>query len=103
MTKNTNAPIYKSSATLWDGTQKLRGCLELWETEIFFRLNEFKESHLNLSIPLTAIEKVEEYLVFDLAKNGLRIQDKQGKYDLFVIDDVHKFKHILLEELARLK
>ncbi len=96
------APIYKTPAVLWDKTQQLHGSLELWETEIFFRLNEFKESHLNLSIPLTAIEKVEEYLVFDLAKNGLRIQDKHGKYDLFVLDDVRKFKHILLHEIAKL-
>ena len=100
MKKNDHHLIYKSSATLCDGTSRLQGCLELWNTEIYFRLNDFKESHLNLIIPLKGIEKVEEYLVFDLAKNGLRIQDEEGRYDLFVLEDVRTFKQILIKTMG---
>ena len=101
MKQNIKTPIFKTSAFLWDGNQKLKGTLELLETEICFRPIDFKGSHLNLHIPLESIEKVEEYLVFDLAKNGLKIQDKDGKIDLLVMDDVSKFKKILLEVLAK--
>ena len=95
-------PILKLPASLWDGIRQLPGTLELWETEVIFRLKDFKESHLDLRIPLVGIEKVEEYLVFDLAKNGLRIQGKDGKYDMFVLEDVRGFKHALAKELTRL-
>ena len=103
MKKNIRESLFSTPASLWDGTSQLSGTLELWATEVVFRPAGFRDSHLNLSIPLAAIEKVEEYLVFNLAKNGLRIQGKKEKYDLFVLDEVRNFKLILLKELEKLK
>lgn len=102
MEGKSHIPVFSTPAFLWDGVIQLSGILEVWEREVVFSLNNFKESHLSLSIPLTAIERVEEYLVFDLAKNGLRIQDKDGKYDLFVLEEVHQFKNRLLAAMERL-
>lgn len=100
MKKKLHTPIFSTPASLWDGASQLSGNLELWETEVVFRLADFKDSHLNLRIPLADIEKVEEYLVFNVAKNGLKIQDREGRYDLFVLEDVRGFKLQLLAALA---
>lgn len=103
MHKNNDNPIFTTPAYLWDSVKQLTGTLELWKKVVIFRLNDFKGSHLDLRIPLESIEKVEEFLVFDLAKNGLRIQDSAGKYDLFVLEEVSQFKIHLNNELANLK
>ena len=100
MKKNLRRPLVSTPASLWDGTSQLSGSLELWETEIVFLPAGFNNSHLNLRIPLADIEKVEEYLVIDWVKNGLQIKSREGKSDLFVIDDVRSFKIRLLKALA---
>ncbi|MCB9276579.1 MAG: hypothetical protein H6564_21280 [Lewinellaceae bacterium] len=101
MSKNPGPPLFTTPASLWDGASQLPGSLELWETEAVFRPTGFASGHLSLRIPLAGIEKVEEYLVFNLARNGLRIQSREGKYDLFVLEDMQGFKARLLEMLAR--
>lgn len=103
MEKPIRSPILSAPAALWNGIRQLPGTLELWETEVVFRLNDFKDSHLNLSIALLEIEKVEEFLVYDLARNGLRIQNKDGNFDLFVLDEAPRFKRLLEEHLARFR
>lgn len=101
MDKNLGPPLFSTPASLWDGATQLPGSLELWETEAVFRPAGFTSGYLSLRIPLAEIEKVEEYLVFNLARNGLRIQSREGKYDLFVLEDIQSFKARLLEKLAR--
>jgi hypothetical protein len=91
--------ILSSPAYLWDGYHQLLGTLELWESEVIFKLSDFKYSHLNLHIAMKNISKVEEFLIFDLAKNGLRIQNKDGKYDLFVLEESEYFKKMLINQL----
>jgi hypothetical protein len=103
MRNRTPISILSFPALLWDGEKQLSGRLELWKNTVIFHLSAFKASHLSLVIPLAAIEKVEEYLVFDLARNGLRIQNKNGKYDLFVPEDARIFKKALQEQLKHLK
>ncbi len=101
MTDN-NTPIVTVPATLWDGAQQLPGCLELWPAAVIFHPTDFKDGHLNLHIPLPSIKKVEAYLVFDLAKNGLRIEGQEGRFDLFVLDEVSRFKQLLIAEIGKL-
>ncbi|MGK0175307.1 MAG: hypothetical protein ACI9AT_001694 [Ulvibacter sp.] len=91
--------IFSTPASLWDGKHQLSGILELWETNVIFRLTDFQDSHLHLCIPLNTIEKIEEFLIFDLAKNGLRIQDKNEKYDLFVLDEGSDLKKMILAKI----
>lgn len=102
MSKSNNIPIYATAASLWDGVSQLSGILELWEAEVIFRFIDFKDSHLELIISLKAVERIEEYLVFDLAENGLWIEGKGGKSDLFVLKNVKLFKDQLLTALAKL-
>lgn len=99
MKQDSSVPILSVPALLWDGSQQLSGILELWSEAVFFRLSGFKNSHLHLHIPIPEIERVEEYLVFNLAKNGLRIESKNGQVDLFVLDEGPQFKKALLAQM----
>lgn len=101
MQEDSSMLILSVPAMLWDGSRQLSGALELWETRVFFRLDGFKNSHLQLSIPLAELDFAEEYLVFDLAKNGLRIQSKDGRFDLFVLEEGKRFKKAVLAQLRR--
>ena len=69
----------QASAYFWDGTNKLPGTLELWPTELVFQFTDFQQSHLDLRIPLEEIELVEIFMVFNLAKNGLKIISQREK------------------------
>ncbi len=101
MKQDSSVPILSVPALLWDGSKQLSGILELWKTLVYFRLDDFKNSHLQLRIPLTELDFVEEYMVFDLAKNGLRIQSKDGRYDLFVLEEGPRFKKAVLTQMRR--
>lgn len=101
MKQDSSVPILSVPALLWDGSRQLSGVLELWETLVFFRLDDFKNSHLQLGILLSELDFVEEYMVFDLAKNGLRIQSKDGRFDLFVLDEGQRFKKAVLVQMRR--
>ena len=92
MKKNSIKPIHSSYAYLLNKIDRFPGTLELWATVVCFRFKNFNESHLNLNIPIAEIEKIEEFLVFDIAKIGLRIQGLNGKNDLFVLEDGGVFK-----------
>ena len=100
MSEHIAVLIFSTPAFLWDGINQLSGSLELWDTKVLFRLDGFQKSHLLLSIPLSTIEKVETFLVFDLARNGLRIQNKNGEHDFFVIEDLDQFKTRLIQAMA---
>ncbi len=100
MKKNAGAPILSVPAAIWDGSHQLSGMLELWPEAVCFRLSGFKNSHLQLYIPITEIERAEEFLVFNLAKNGLRIQSKNGQVDLFVLDEGPRFKKAVLAQMS---
>ncbi|MEK7256818.1 MAG: hypothetical protein AAB316_18840 [Bacteroidota bacterium] len=102
MKKAAETPLLAAPAHLWDGIRQLPGSLELWEDRVVFRFSNFKDSHLNLTILLAQIELVEEYLVFDLARNGLRFQSKNGWCDLFVLEEgVHEFKKAVLAQVRK--
>ncbi len=88
-------PLHAHPAHLWDGYRQLPGTLELWEQQLVFRFANFRDSHLNLTIQFSDIEKVEEFLIYNLARNGLRIIGKDGKADDFVMEESHFFKKLL--------
>lgn len=103
MGKRSTLPILSTPAYLWDNSIQLGGTLELWESEIRFQTSELKGSPLNLYIPLEIIETIEEFLIFDIAKNGLRIQNIEGKNDLFVLDQPKVFKDALNKVLENMQ
>ena len=86
------SPTFSTPAFLWDGLSQLPGTLELWEQKVVFRFDNFRDTHLNLVIPLWEILRVEEFLIFNISRNGLRIENKEGKADCFVLEEPGIFK-----------
>ncbi len=101
MKQSTNTPIFVSPAHLWDGHRQLPGQLELWEQELVFRFANFEDSHLQLTVSLSEITKLEEFLIYNVALNGLRIISKDGKADTFVLEQSRLFKHLLEAQISR--
>ena len=104
MKKAGNLQLHTYPAHLWDGDRQLPGILELWQQQLVFRFANFRDSHLNLLIHFCDIQGVEEFLIYDIARNGLRIIGKDGKTDLFVLEDSQVVKQTLeklLKNLAR--
>lgn len=94
-------PLHAHPAHLWDGDRQLPGTLELWEKQLVFRLTNFKDSHLNLTIQLDDVEAIEEFLIYNIARNGLRVISKDGKTDSFVLHESSFFKKLLEARLSR--
>lgn len=88
-------------AWLWNGWQQIPGRLRLLENKLRFELTSFPGSHLQLEILYEGMAGAEEFLVFDLARNGLRIQSMDGRSDLFVLDDLEAFKKALEDRLNK--
>ena len=88
--------IYSNSAFLWDGQNRLQGTLELWEYKVVFKFDDFQKSHLTLVIPIWEILSVETFLLFELTLNGIRIENKKGHEDTFIVEDASKVKRLLL-------
>lgn len=94
-----NHPRYLAPAFLWDGHRQLPGQLELREDRVIFLFDDFRGSHLTLAIPVGEIALVEEFLLFDIARHGLRIEGRTGKVDCFVLDEPGVFKEKIREQL----
>ena len=91
-------PIYTTSAIFWDGSIQLIGNIELWESQVTFSFEDFKHSHLNLAIPFSAIQKVKIFRIFNIAKNGLKVISKDGRVDMFIIEDCQAFYQRLIKK-----
>ncbi|MBT8234467.1 MAG: hypothetical protein HKO66_10260 [Saprospiraceae bacterium] len=100
MNEKSNDPIYSVKASIWNGSRQLPGTLELGKKNILFKFSDFTKSHLKLQIPLIEISKIEEYLLFELARCGLKILNKNGHFDLFVMENAAFFKKKVIEELT---
>lgn len=86
-----------AEAYLWNGKQKLPGKLVLTNTHLEFLLQGFEESLLNWHIELDEIESAKDFLVFNIARQGLRIISNAGKSDLFVLENVEDLGHFFRE------
>lgn len=86
-------------AWLWNGRQQITGRLLLLEDRLCFELAEFSQSHLQWEILYDHITSVEEFLLFGLARNGLRIESRDGQEDLFVVEEPLLFRQALEERL----
>jgi hypothetical protein len=62
---------------LWDGKKQLPGTLSLTSENLIFEFDDFQKSHLSLTIPLVEIESAEDFLLFEFARNGLKLLVKQ--------------------------
>ena len=82
-------------AFLWDGIKRLEGEIKVFEQHLDFEFKDFSSSHLKLQIPFEGIEKIEDFKIFGLAKNGVKILSKDGKEDCFVLNQSDRFKKLL--------
>jgi len=103
MKKEIRKLIYSVDASVWDGNFQLPGILGLSSNCISFNFNDFAKSHLMLQIPLNEIKEVEEFLIYELARGGLRIVNINGHFDLFVLENAAIFKKRLLTEISKFK
>jgi len=86
-------------ATLWDGSKQLHGSLELLENGLFFSLNNFSKSNLNLDIPYEHIESVKLYRVYKISLEGLEIVTKDGRQNIFVMEEAKEIKNSITDRM----
>lgn len=85
-------PILIVQAFLWDGSNQLGGDLALYKDAVRFHFKDFQKSQLQLVIPITSIKKVEEFLLYDLERTGLKITSNSTAEDLFISEQASHFK-----------
>ncbi len=90
--KSVETILLQSLASLYNGKQQLPGTLILTDEHLLFTFDDFSQSHLNLQIPINEIEQVEEFLIFNISRHGLKITSKDGHLDLFVLNDPAVFR-----------
>ena len=100
--KHPKPVILTSKASLWDGKKQLPGTLSLTPKNLIFQFDDFQKSHLSLVIPLVEVESAEHFLLFEFARNGIKITSKTG-VDLFVLDDPLVFRKGLRKAIDNLK
>ncbi len=92
----------QTPAIFWDGTKQLPGLLELRNDELVFKFDDFKHSHLNLCIKLSDIEYAKEFLLFKIARKGLKVSSKNDRIDLFILEDPKPFCKALLLQIENI-
>ena len=84
------------NAILWDGHKQLHGYLEFGETGLIFRLKDFSETSLHLVMKYVDIASVGKYKLYNLSNEGIEIISKDGKRNVFVVEEVaHAKKDIM--------
>jgi len=89
--KTSTQLIFSSPAFFWDGSIQLSGVLELWDAELKFSFEDFQHSHLDLKIQLNDIKVCKPFLLFNVARKGLKIISINGKVDMFILEDSKEF------------
>ncbi len=89
---STKTHLLSCPASLYNGKQQLPGTLILTDEHLLFTFEDFSQSHLNLQIPINEIEQAEEFLLFNISRNGLKITSRGGHFDLFVLDNPAVFR-----------
>lgn len=77
---------------LWDGNKQLSGQLHINNKELSFEFDNFQNSSMSLHIPISKIEKVEIFALYNIAPNGLKIHTKTGEVNSFVMENPIKVK-----------
>jgi hypothetical protein len=99
--KHPKSFLLQVPSHLWDGNKQLSGTLSLTQKKLIFEIDDFQKSHLSLTIPLVDIESAEHFLLFEFARNGIKITSKIG-VDLYVLDDPLLFRKELKRAIEKL-
>lgn len=77
-------------AILWDGFTRINGFLEIEKNRITFHCIDFNDSSLTLNIPFDEIEVLKHYRLFSQDINGIEVISKDGKKNVFVVEEAKK-------------
>ena len=84
--------IIFSSVYLWNDYDRIKGTLHLTGTHIEFIADGFEQTHLQLSIPLSKITKLDLYKLFNITISGLHISTLDGKSNIFIVENARELK-----------
>lgn len=87
--------LHSVEAILWVGDYRIPGVFSVREDVVEFFSETCKKSHVTLCIPKLTISQVEAFEVFRFGRNGLKIKSKDGREDLFVLEDPIGLKQLL--------
>lgn len=93
---------YQSEAILWDGYTQLHGKLIINDNNLIFYLSHFKDSQLHWTIELHSIVSIDSVLIYNLLRNGVKIQTTNNNQYLFVLPDSLSFQQKLKEIISRI-
>ncbi|MCB9308942.1 MAG: hypothetical protein H6567_02650 [Lewinellaceae bacterium] len=80
-------------AVLWDGVKQIHGELILDDGDaVRFEMEDFQDSSLSLVIPRSEIASIRSYKVYDILSSGMEIITKDGKKNVFVVEEILKLK-----------
>ena len=82
-------------AILWDGRKQIKGELILSEKLIRFKMKDFSDTDLDFILPYNRIDKVNYHKIFGLDAKGVEIVSKEGKKNVFVLDDPSEVINII--------
>ena len=91
-------------AVLWNGKKQIQGSIKIDELLISFVFSDFNDTNLKLEIPLEEVEQVFYHKLYEITNEGLEIQSKGGKRNVFVIEDPVGLKRNIekrIEELIK--
>ena len=91
----------REKAIFWDGSKQLSGTLELDESELRFKFEDFKHSHLNLQIQFSDIEYAKVFQLFEIATKGLKVVSKGEVVDMFILDNCKGFCNDLNAQIEK--
>jgi hypothetical protein len=91
------------NAILWDGNKQLHGFIEFTDMELIFRLKDFSETNLHLLLKFEDISKIRKHKLYNLSHEGIEIYSKEGKRNVFVVEDVDKLRLELILNLPLAK
>ncbi|MBK9255551.1 MAG: hypothetical protein IPM42_08700 [Saprospiraceae bacterium] len=87
------------NAILWDGHKQLHGFLEFGEKVLEFRLKDFSDTSLSLAIAYSNIASINEHKIFGISFEGVEILSKDGRRNVFVVQDLILVKKDLNQRL----
>jgi len=82
-------------AILWDGKKQINGQLHIEKYRIIFQLQDFAETDLDLDIAYRDIEKVEYHQLYNLTTQGLEINTKSHKKNIFIVEEPIEVKKVI--------
>jgi len=82
-------------AILWDGHKQIKGELILEKKRIKFRLADFSETDLDFDLAYQEIKQLSYHSLYELSTNGLRIESKNKKSNIFIVERPQELKEAI--------